>query len=173
MQESYDLNNSVNSDSSEETYIDINDILKSQMKNIYQIQPDNNNLIIKHIGTGSHVPDIIIKESFGKKNNLNLYNCVYLEDEIEFLRTEQNNDILLPVIKLIEKLDEQTNIYSLSVKINNFTNYGDNISNFSIYLTYSTTKEIYYHTELEKNINQNNIIELMLEKIIDFGFDIL
>lgn len=159
--------------SEEETYIDINDLIKEQLKNIYQIQLCNDNLMIKHIGIGTHVPDIIIKESFGKKNNLSLYNCVYLEDETNFLKSEQNSNKLLPVIKLIEKLDNHTNIYALSVKIQNFTNYNEYINNFDIYLTYTSNKNNFYHVEITKNIDHNNIIEKMLGHIIDFGFDIL
>ena len=44
----------------------IEEINKEQLNAIYQIQLNNENLIIKHIGNGSHVPDFIIKESFGK-----------------------------------------------------------------------------------------------------------
>lgn len=159
--------------SEEETYIDINDLIKAQLKNIYQIQLNNENLIIKHIGNGTHVPDIIIKESFGKNNNLSLYNCVYLEDEMDFLKSEQNSDKLLPVIKLIEKIDKQVNIYSLSVKIHNFINYNEYINNFDIFLTYTSDKDKFYHIQLTKNIDHSNIIEKMLEHIIDFGFNIL
>jgi hypothetical protein len=159
--------------SDEETFIDINELLKDQTKKIYQIQLNNDKLMIKHIGMGSHVPDIIIKETFGKKNNLSLYNCVYSEDEINFLKIEQNSEKLLPVVKLIEKIDEQPNIYSISVKINNFIDYDEYTSKFDIYLTYNTNNELFHHVELNKNINHTNIIETMLEKIIDIGFDIL
>ena len=162
-----------NSSSDEETFIDINELIKSQLKNIYQIQLNNDKLMIKHVGRGSEVPDIIINESFGKKNNLSLYSCVYLENEIEFLKSEKNNDKFLPIIKLIEKVEDKSTIYSLSVKINNFINYNEDVSDFSIYLTYNANSDFLYHTPLEKNINQGNVIEKMLEKIIDLGFNIL
>ena len=159
----------INIDSDDEQYIDINDILKAQLKNIYQIQINNESLIIKHIGSGSHVPDIIIKEGFGKNNNLSLYNCVYMETELEFLKTELNNNKFLPIVKLVEKTGTDIKIYSLSVKINSLVNFNELITNFNIYLTYSLSTDYINQIELDKNINSSNIIEKMLENIVRFG----
>lgn len=164
-----------NSDSEDETYIDVNDILKSQLKNIYQIQINNESIIIKHIGLGSHVPDMIIKEGFGKNNNLSLYNCVYMESEIEFLKSEIDNEKFLPIVKLVEKSDSEKKIYSICVKINELSTFNEPITNFNIYLTYtsSTYIESLYKLDLDKNINSSNIIEKMLETIIELGLIIL
>ena len=57
----------------EDEYINIENLLKENV-NIYQIQINNDKLIIKHIGTGSESPDIIIKEGFGIDKSLYLYN---------------------------------------------------------------------------------------------------
>ena len=162
-----------NNNNSDEEYIDINDLLNSQLKNIYQFQINNNDLLIKHIGKGTHIPDIIIKESFGKKQNLSLYNCIYLEDEIDFLKTKIHNDKFLPIIKLVEKINNKNNVYSLSIKINELIVFDKSINNFTIFITYCGNDGYIHHIELEKTINQTNIIEKMLENIIDCGFDIL
>jgi hypothetical protein len=162
-------------DSEDDTYIDINEILKSQLKNIYQIQINNESIIIKHIGVGSHVPDMIIKEAFGKNNNLNLYNCVYMESEIEFLKSELSNDKFLPIVKLVEKSDSETKIYSISIKVNELIEFNKPYTNFNVYLTYtsSTYVESLYKLDLDKDINSSNIIEKMLETIIELGLTIL
>ena len=168
--ESYD---NFENDSDDETYININDILKAQLKNIYQIQINNESLIIKHIGLGSHIPDMIIKEGFGKNNNLSMYNCVYMDSELDFLKTEVNNNKLLPIVKLVEKIDTDIKIYSLSVKINSLVNFNEPITNFNIYLTYPLSTDYISKIELEKNINSSTIIEKMLENVIRLGLEIL
>jgi hypothetical protein len=181
-----EIDTNSDTDSDTDTYINITEMMDFQKKNIYQVQINNDVVIIKHIGHGSHVPDIIIKEEFGKGKNLNLYNCVYTNEEIDFLKNTINEDKFLPIIKLIEKsppnirLDSSTGsstqtenkIYTLSVKLNCLLNYNEPISDFSIWLTYSTNNTI-YHKELEKNINSTNIIEKILEKIIELGINIL
>lgn len=171
-------NNSTNSNddnfnSDEETYININDLIENKLKKIYQIQVNNDNFIIKHIGMGTDVPDIIIKESFGKKNNLSIYNCVYTDTEINFLKLETNKDKLLPIIKMVEKIDGTEKIYSISIKINEEININKILMDFNILLTYSSTTGYIHQLELEKNINSGNIIEKMLESIIELGFVIL
>jgi hypothetical protein len=166
------IDNTTDSDS-DDAYIDINNIIKAQLKNIYQIQINNESLIIKHIGMGSHVPDMIIKENFGKNNNLNLYNCVYMESEIDFLKIELNNDKFLPIVKLVEKLETNNNIYTLSIKVNEILNYNESCTDFNIYLTYSLSNDYINDIKLEKNINSSNIIEKMLENIIELGICIL
>jgi hypothetical protein len=163
--------NEINYDDSSDEYIDVSELVKSQLQNIYQIQLNNDNVIIKQIGTGTDVPDIIIKETFGKKNNLNMYNCVYTEKEIDFLKTENNSEKLLPIIKLIETTDTK-NIYSLSIKFNNSIHFNEYTHNFTIYLTYSINTEYFYTMELQKTINSNNIIETFIEKMMDCGFNI-
>ena len=161
------------SDSDEETFINIEEINKEQLNPIYQIQLNNEELTIKHIGNGSHVPDFIIKESFGKNNNLSLYSCVYTNDEIDFLKKESNNDKFLPIIKLIEKMENYNNVYSISVKINDFTDYNKIITNFKIYLTHTNKDGYIQDIELGKDINSLNIIEKMIENIINQEIDIL
>jgi len=160
-------------ESDTDTYINLKDILEVQQKNIYQTQINNEKVVIKHIGYGSHIPDIIIKEEFGKNKNLYLYSCVYTNDEIDFLKTKIDNDKFLPVVKLIEKMEPEDKVYSMSIKINCLFDYNEPFVDFDTYLTYSTNSTYVYHIKLDKNINPSNIIEKMLEKIIELGFNIL
>lgn len=160
-------------ESDDDTYIDITEMLDVLIKNIYQIQINNEKVVIKHIGRGSHVPDIIIKEDFGKKKNLNLYNCVYTNQEIDLFKTKVDEEKFLPIIKLVEKLEPENKIYSLSIKLKCLFNYNEPLTDFSLFLTYSTNNGHIYHIELEKNINSTNIIEKMLEKLIELGINIL
>jgi len=148
-----------------EDYIDYSKIANDKfLKNIYQIQIDNQQLVIKHIGKGSHVPDIIVKEEFGSKKNLYLYNCVYANDEIDFLKENINQDKFLPIVKLIQKNDKDKNFFTISVKFNTEINYDAVLTNFDIYLTYTINNNI-YHIDLEKNINSTNIIEILFGKL--------
>ncbi len=162
-------------DSDTDTYININDMLNEEIKNLYQIQINNDKVTIKHIGRSSHVPDIIIKEKFGKKQNLYLYSCIYLEHEIDFLISKIDENKFLPIIKLIEKTGDENEdkVYSLSIKISNLINYNESFNNFTTYLTYSTDSGFVYHIQLDKDINPTNIIEKMFEKIIELGINIL
>jgi hypothetical protein len=156
--------------SEEETFVNVDEILKSSLKKIFQIQINENSLFIKHIGMGSDVPDIIIKEDFGKKSNLNLYNCIYTETD---LIDKVDNTHFLPIMKLVEKSNDFNKIYSISVKLNQDIVLDNTIDNFDIYLTYMVTKDFFEHIKLDKDINSQNIIEKLFENIIEQGFAIL
>ena len=119
---------------------------------------------------GSDVPDIIIKEDFGKNNNLNLYNCIYTETD---LIDKVDNTHFLPIMKLVEKSNNFNKIYSISVKLNQDILLDNTIDNFDIYLTYMVTKDFFEHIKLDKDINSQNIIEKLFENIIEQGFAIL
>lgn len=156
--------------SEEETFVNVDEILKSSLKKIFQIQINEKSLFIKHIGMGSDVPDIIIKEDFGKNNNLNLYNCIYTESD---LIDKVDNTHFLPIMKLVEKSNDFNKIYSISVKLNEDIVLDNTIYNFDIYLTYMVTKDFFEHIKLDKDINSQNMIEKLFENIIEQGFAIL
>lgn len=156
--------------SDEETFVNVDEILKSSLKKIFQIQIIEKTLIIKHIGMGSDVPDIIIKEDFGKNNNLNLYNCIYTEND---LVDKVDDTHFLPIMKLVEKSNDFNKIYSISVKLNEKIVLNNIINNFDIYLTYMVTNDFFKHVKLDKDINSHNMIEKLFENIIEQGFAIL
>lgn len=153
------------SNDTNETFINIEEIYKNNNKPLYQIQLNNEELTIKHIGYASSVPEIIIKENFGKNNNLNLFNCLYTIEELDFLKIQPLNNIFLPILKLT--INNNKNIITLSVKINNFTEYNEPNNNFTIYLTSLINENYIQNIELEKNINSSNIIEIMIKNIIN------
>ena len=98
-------NTNDDSDSDSDKYINIEEYVKTQIpdeeiKNIYQIQLNNDILIIKKISEHYVSPDIIIKENFGPNSEFSLYSCVYMEKELE----QNNNQIYYPLIKLVEKI---------------------------------------------------------------------
>lgn len=160
----------VDSSEEEDSFINVDEILKSRLKKIFQIQINENSLLIKHIGMGSDVPDIIIKEDFGKNNNLNLYNCIYTETD---LIDKVDNTHFLPIMKLVEKTNNFNKIYTISVKLNENIVLDNSINDFDIYLTYMVTKDFFEHIKLDKDINSHNIIEKLFENIIEQGFAIL
>jgi hypothetical protein len=174
---SENLDNSDNSDD-ETQYINIDEKFKEGLKKIYQIQINNSKLQIKLVGLASETPDMIIKENFGINSNLNLYNCVYSNEEIDFLFKEIHEDKFIPIIKLIEKKQtdikkSSENIYTLSVKFSDKIFLDLPIDFFDIYLTYTTGEKYIEYLKLEKEINPSNIIEIFLEKLIELGFCIL
>ena len=161
-----------NDSSEEETFINVNEIIKDQLNPIYQIQLNNQELIIKHIGNGSHAPDFIIKDSFGKNNNLSLYSCVYTDDDFDLLKHNPQKNFL-PIVKLIEKKEKHNNVYTISVKIYDFVDYNKIITNFKLFLTLTNKNGYIQDIELDKNINSLNIVEKMIENIIDLEIEIL
>jgi hypothetical protein len=153
---------------SDEEYINVENVLKNTQKKIYQLQLDNNKIKTKHIGFGSECPDIIIKENFGKNNNLNLYNCIYQEDELnEYINNSTKTDHLFPLIRLVKNDNNIIMIYSIVIKFNEVINYDNDIKLFEIYFVYNKKNNEIINKKLLYDINPDNIIEKLLENIID------
>jgi hypothetical protein len=158
-----------NSDS-EENYINVEDLIEKSVENIYQLQINNNILIIKHIGSGSNPPDMIIKENFGIQNKMSLYSCLYGETELTELTesNKENANLYIPIVKLINQLDNE--IYSISVNINQFDIGIQQTEDFDINFTYGQIANPHFNfKKLDKNINPSNIVEIVLENIINLG----
>ncbi len=165
-----DLTNSIDSEDSDE-YIDLS--CQVEIKNIYQFHLTNNKLIIKCIGKSSNAADIIIKENFGPKSNMSIYNCIYLEDELDYLNDKTNttkpidlDNLFYPIVKLIIKHDETTyTISTIAIKLNQKIIYEHEINEWELYcIKYSSlNKEIYKSKKIEKNINADNILENLIE----------
>ena len=173
------MNNSDNSDADQDQYINLEKYIQSQIpeenKNIYQIQLNNDTLIIKKISEHYILPDIIIKENFGPESQFSLYSCVYMEKELE----QNNNQIYYPLIKLVEKItngkemkesQEQIITYSIGIKFSNqfVLEQNKNINDFKVFLIANKkNKENVYTTEIPKDINQFNIIEKLIGYVLD------
>jgi hypothetical protein len=152
----YDTDTDTNS---ENDYINIEDCISSFQEKIYQIQINNDELAIKNIGYGSTPPDIIIEENFGPKNNMSLYSCVYSEEEL----LNYDNEKLLPIIKLHIKNDDDIQITSIVVKINNLE-YNIKINDFSLhFIKHIQNQNNFISVVIDKNINSLNIVEKIIE----------
>ena len=143
-----------------EEYINIEDMINDNKKNIYQIQINFEKIIVKKIGTSTTVPEIIIKEKFGPKKNLSLYNCVYNEDEF---KNNKNNELFFPIIKLVKDEIEYTT-YSFVIKFKNEIEFNTVINDFELYLVSNVkNNNLIKNKIIEKNINSDNIIQKIIE----------
>lgn len=154
-----------------EEFICLDDFIDNNIMKIYQLQINNNELIIKHIANGSKIPDIIIKENFGKNNNLNLYNCLYAQEDLNNI----NSDLFIPIIKLINQTENNKEFYSISIKfqISTIIQFNKILNDFELYFTYGNDDKIFNYYKIEKNIHKANIIEKLLENVIMVGKKIL
>ena len=172
-------NSNSDSDSDPDKYINLEEYVKTQIldeeiKNIYQIQLNNDILIIKKISEHYVSPDIIIKENFGSNSEFSLYSCVYMEKELE----QNNNQIYYPLIKLVEKIingkdekQEQIITYSIGIKFSNpfdlEQNKNKEIIDFKVFLIANKrSNENVYTKEIIKDINQFNIIEKLISYVL-------
>ena len=163
----------------DEEYINLEDLIVKKKK-LYQIQLNNDIVIIKNIGYGLEAPEMIIEENVGINNNLNIYNCILTEEELEDINEVTSDNLFYPIIKLTEKIqvDDKSvnNIYLLSIKLKNVD---DNINKielekeitmFEIYLILREGESgLIKYKKLEKNINSKNIIEILIKNFYNYG----
>jgi len=143
----------------EDEYINLEELIQEKKK-LYQIQLNDNKLIIKNIGYGIEAPEMIIQENIGKNRNLSIYNCILSEDELLNLC---NKNSYLPVIKLVEKKEENVNIYFISVRMEKIE-LDKKTELFEIYyILHEGDKKTIKYKKLDKNINSKNMIEILLE----------
>ena len=128
----------------------------------FQFDLNNKNLKLNLVGKGEDIGDIIIKENFGKNNDYTISSCIYKYDEITNIK-----DKFIPLIKLYnEKNTYGIGIISYeNIPINNTTN------NFDVFFIYKTNK--FHKLKLDKDINKNNIIEKLIDKLLDLNIFIL
>jgi hypothetical protein len=81
-----------------EEYINLNNYINDS--NIYQIQLDNKELIIKIIGKSKISNEIILCNDVGKNKNLILFSIVYTEEELNYY---DNLGKIYNLLKLHEK----------------------------------------------------------------------
>jgi hypothetical protein len=166
----------------DEEYINLEDLVVKKKK-LYQIQLNNDVVIIKNIGYGLEAPEMIIEENVGINNNLNIYNCILTEEELEDIKDINeitSDNLFYPIIKLTEKIhiDDNSinNIYILSIKLKNED---DNINKielereitmFEIYLILREGESgLIKYKKLEKNINSKNIIEVLIKNFYNYS----
>jgi hypothetical protein len=133
-------------------YKNLDDFCKDKKK-YYQIQLNNDKLIIKYIGKGNHMADIVINENFGKNNQFTLYSCIYELNDF-------NKNKLFPLILLTDN----SHIYTISIELYDVI-LDQEITNFNIFFTQKYTINKIF--PLDKNINKENIIETLMNKLLD------
>jgi len=129
-------------------------------KNYYQIQLFNEKYIIKKIGEGSEIGDIVILNNFGADNKYTIYACVYEKEELELMK---NNYI--PIVRLTDEIRN----YCICFKAESIIY--DNLSeNFELYFMHGIKQKNIF--KLDKNINSQNIsgiVETLIGKLLDLG----
>lgn len=145
---------------SDNEFADINDLIK-EVKYVYQIYVDNEELNYKVIGKLSDCPDVVIQQNFGYNNKFNLHTCLYTFEEI-FV----NHTNYIPILKLT--CNDKDIIAAICVQ------YGKTMKDFEIFYTFHDLIAKTENTEkLDKVVNKDNIIEILLAKTIDQGIQIL
>lgn len=148
-------------------YINIEDIINTnQIIKLYQFQINNDACIIKLVAETHKIPEIIIKENFGISNSFSLYSYVYDIDEI-------NNNTCLPLIKLVRKDEGNSNnkyIYSLCINYISVPHISNN--DFTIFFVNAINEKVINSYSIPKNINSDNIVEILLTLVIDTGITI-
>ena len=141
---------------------------------MYQIQLKDECLKIINVGNCSKIPDIIISKDFGINNEFSLYSCVYSDIELNNII---NNDCgFIQLIKLIKSNDVMNMSFSIAIKINKKSSLQFNVKNFeqytdfNVYFLWSLSNKTYnnfFVDKLEKNINCENIIDILFENTIN------
>jgi len=127
----------------------------------FQFDLNNNNLKLNFVGKGEDIGDIIINENFGKNNDYTISSCLYKYDEIINIK-----DKFIPLIKLYN----EKNTYGIGIIT--YENIPiNNTNNFDVFLIYKTNK--FHKLKLNKDINKNNIIEKLIDKLLDLNIFIL
>ena len=148
-------------------YIDLETLINNDINNdkyiYYQIQLNNETIIIKKIGHGQKMGDILLKEKFGSdKNNYSIYSCIYEKKDFNNIENKY-----LPIIKITDNI----RIYSIGIILNEAFKDDTVLNKFDIYMVHGNT--VFKKIKLDKNINNKNIIEKLVSKLIDLDILIL
>lgn len=154
----------------DDEFVNIEDIINNnQIIKLFQFQVNNDSCNIKLVAETHKIPEIIIKENFGINNSFSLYSYVYDIDEI-------NNNTCLPLIKLVKINNDKSKwIYSLCINyiplLPQTHPLPQNISNneFTIIFVNAINEKIIDSYDVPKNINSENIVEVLLTLVIDMG----
>jgi hypothetical protein len=146
----------------EQKYINLDDLINNEKYTYYQLQLNNENLIIKTVGTGSKMADIIIKEKFGMNNNYTIYSCIYEKKDFEIIKEKY-----IPLIKITDNI----RIYSIGVIINEEIKENSLLKIFEVYMVHG--HKIFKTIKLDKNVDNKNIIEKLINKLFDLNILIL
>ena len=146
----------------EEKYINLENLIDNNKYIYYQIQLNYENLIIKKVGSGRKMADIVIKDNFGANNNYTIYSCIYEKNDFENIKKKY-----IPIIKITDNI----RIYSIGIIINEDIKENTILNNFDLYMLHG--HKIFKMIKLDKNIDNKNIIEKLINKLFDLNILIL
>lgn len=149
--------------SDDEKYINLEDLIDKNKYIYYQLLLNNDTLMIKKVGSGEKMGDVIIKENFGNNNNYTIYSCIYEKNEFDIIKNKY-----IPLLKITDNI----RVYSIAVIINeNVIEENVLLKNFEVVLIHGY--KVFKTIKLEKNINSKNIIEKLINKLFDLNILIL
>ena len=146
----------------EEKYIDLETLINNEKYIYYQLQIHHEKLIVKKVGIGNKMGDIVIKENFGKDNNYTIYSCIYEKNDFDIIKTKY-----IPIIKITDNI----RIYSIGIIIKEEIKENIILTQFEIYLVHGHT--IFKMIKMDKTISKENIVEKLINKLFDIGILIL
>lgn len=148
--------------SDDEKYINLEDLIDKNKYVYYQLLLNNDTLMIKKVGSGEKMGDIIIKENFGNNNNYTIYSCIYEKNEFDIIKNKY-----IPLLKITDNI----RVYSIAVIINEEVKENTVLKNFEVFLFHGC--KIFKMIKLDKDINNKNIIEKLINKLFDLNILIL
>lgn len=146
----------MNDSDNEENFIDLNDLIKEHY--LYQIQINNEELIIKKIGKSKQSDDIII---YKNDKGLTLYSIVYSSEELKY-----NEDLgnIFNLMKIHEKVNNKDILFNIGIKINEEVKINKVIKDFKVFFLSNEINKNgkKYYKEFNKTVNKDNIVETMI-----------
>jgi hypothetical protein len=140
-----------------EDYINLDDLISHNT--YYQFDIQNQNLTLNAIGEGTNIGDFLIKDELGKNKDYILTSSIFYKKQIE-------KNKFIPLINV----KNENSSYSIGVIIYEDIQINKNIEKFDVFFVYNQpTFKIY---KLNKNINHENIIEMLFECIFNLNIDI-
>lgn len=125
----------------------------------YQVQLNNDKVIVKHVAHGDKVGDVLISKNFGIDNKYSLYASMFKKEDLEDKK-------FMPVIYLTDGI----RYYYISVLLNSNIIEVEH-SDFELYFVCCVKNQTSF--KIDKNIDKNNIFEKLFLILKNRGIDIL
>lgn len=138
-------------------YINLDDLISKNT--YYQFDIQNDNLTLNAIGEGTTIGDFLIKDELGKNKDYILTSSLYYKNQID-------KNKFIPLINI----KNENSSYSICVIVYEDIHVNTNIKNFDIYFVYQQSN--IRRMILEKNINRENIIEILFECVLNLDVNI-
>jgi hypothetical protein len=159
------MSNRNDDDNSDEEYVDVDEKIMGNAKEYCQLQLNNEELTVASLGYYSRIPDVVIEKDFGIDKRFTIYNLVHTRETINEKQKEKEG---IPIMKLVDKANEKE-WFCIAVKL--FDNHGNNA--FEVGFMFVRNGQTAHAIQLEKNVNAENIIPILLENVIDMGVKIV